>query len=279
MKELNLVLGPIIEEAKVELLSSGLSFVYQDFFVNFLRDQTLSQYFLHKESFPTFYLLALGNKNQLNSGLVKGIIYGYLSIRIQDEVMDSENKTFKRFLPLCHDLYHRFTKAFRDVPEFSRMHEEMISATIIDNGLASISLDTFEEITSKKLVLAKLALLASTSLTDDLNRMFDLLCFTHQMQNDFYDWQRDELEGLETHFLTFLKEKGALDKRTFFIHGISYYQKLMDDWFEELRSLTKETPFFPLIDFKENAYREKAKTLFESGLQLGKLYSAMEMSP
>ena len=53
--------------------------------------------------------------------------FGYLSIRILDDVMDAGgNCAAIEYLPLCHDLYYRFSNYYQSSEHFNELHKRTI---------------------------------------------------------------------------------------------------------------------------------------------------------
>ena len=134
------------------------------------------------------------------------------------------------YLPLCHDLYYRFSSYYQSTTHFNELHERTIFETMKERQIGDISLDNFINSSSKKVALAKLPLnivLERGSRSGEFDRFFDLLSCAHQMQNDFFDWERDFRDHQSTHFISYLKAVGGVNYMNVIRHGLSYYKKTM----------------------------------------------------
>ena len=275
---MNEIISTSIDLAISELKSNKLSCSYIDFFHRYFKEKSLEKYFMHLGAFPTLELPIVANeelggvmsKHDLIQ-LGKHSVFGYLSIRIMDDVMDAGgNCAAIEYLPLCHDLYYRFSSHYQSSAHFNELHERTIFETMKERQLGDISLDNFINSSSKKVALARLPLnivLERGSRSGEFDRFFDLLSCAHQMQNDFFDWERDFRDHQSTHFISYLKAVGGVNYMNVIRHGLSYYKKTMSCWFKEMEMITSGTKFYALYKKKYDYYLAQIKKL-EKGRQL-----------
>ncbi len=180
-------------------------------------------YFTHPQAFPTLALphwaaesLGIPADPEFQFQLAYSSICGYYFIRMIDNVMDREATLEAGLLPALAFFHAEFQSVYQqhfDVgnsfwPLFRSAWYGTADAAMLDAGSDRITLETFEAVSARKVRAALIpvgavfvrhehysSIASWSALTYQLGRW-------HQMENDLFDWHKDQRNGNLTYFLS-----------------------------------------------------------------------------
>jgi hypothetical protein len=178
---------------------------------------------------------------------------GYLYVRLIDKAMDGDDLAEPRLLPAAAALHARFQGAFQELfpaqhpfwPSFYRTWSFAADVTVRDRFLQSVSESDFEHVSARKFSAAKIPLTAVAWHIDRFNEtgswfdFVDRLGRWFQLNNDFFDWRRDQLNDARTLVLSDAERRRRSDESTlswFAREGIAQWVNRLRADMSELRT-------------------------------------------
>lgn len=214
-------------------------------------------YFLHPEAFPSLLLAwlfeeAIAGKpaGQEARELVYSSMSGYYAIRLIDNVMDGDAVDEIGLLPATAFLHLQFERHYHkyfDVGhvfwrQFDADWTGAAEAAIEDAALTEIDRNQFEAVSARKVLAGRIPMasvaqrLLGGPVPADWEQIFSLLSRFHQMRNDLFDWQRDDVRGASTYFLNQARQRlqpQELVSGWLAREGFDWGSGLLIEWLEE----------------------------------------------
>lgn len=190
-------------------------------------------YFTHPQAFPTLALphwaaasLRSAADPEFQLQLAYSSICGYYFIRMIDNLMDREATHEVTLLPALAFFHAEFQSVYQQCfelaspfwPLFRSAWYGTAEAAMLDARSKQITLETFEAVSARKVRAALIPVgavfvrqgnyspIASWSaLTHQLGRW-------HQMENDLFDWYKDQRHGNRTYFLSAAEQQRDADE-------------------------------------------------------------------
>ncbi|MCU0755062.1 MAG: class 1 isoprenoid biosynthesis enzyme [Xanthomonadales bacterium] len=190
-------------------------------------------YFTHPQAFPTLALphwaaesLGLAADPEFQLQLAYSSICGYYFIRMIDNVMDGEATLESTLLPALAFFHAEFQSVYQQCfaldspfwPLFRSAWYGTAEAAMQDARSKHITLETFEAVSARKVRAALIPvgavfvrqgnyspIAAWSALTYQLGRW-------HQMENDLFDWYKDQRNGNQTCFLSAAEHRRDADE-------------------------------------------------------------------
>jgi hypothetical protein len=262
-------------EARLAVVSPTLAGRVASWTRALAHDARPERYFLDPSGFPLLLLpwwlegsLAGGHDPDFGDDLVYSSVTGYLVVRLVDDLMDGDEPIEPPLIPAVIVLhgeslgaltpYFENDHAFWDeLRRWSAASAEMAS---VDADLSRIDRVTFERVSARKTVGAKIPLAAVAhhlGRRADLGPWLDLVDVLgrwHQMTNDVGDWARDLADGRMTYFLSEAAERAGPDGSIgawIVGDGLVWAYAELDDWMDALTSMASAIDSPPLTSYLE----------------------------
>jgi len=236
-------------------------------------DARPERYFLDPSGFPLLLLpwwlegsLAGGHDAGFGDDLVYSSVTGYLVVRLVDDLMDRDAPIELAVAPAVIVLHGEFLGAL--APHFEAGHafwDELrrwsgasAEMAAVDAGLTRIDRATFERVSARKTVGAKIPLAAVAHHLDRRSELgpwldlVDVLGRWHQMADDVRDWARDLAGGRMTYFLSEAADRAGADGSIgawIVGDGLAWAHAELDGWMEALTSMASGIDSPPLTAY------------------------------
>lgn len=246
------------------------------------RDARPERYFLDPTGFPLLLLpwwlegsLVGRHDRDFGDDLVYSSVTGYLVVRLVDDLMDRDAPVDPAVTPAVIVLHGEFLgalsphfpvgHAFWD--ELRRWSDASAEMAALDAGLTRIDRATFERVSARKTVGARIPLAAVAHHLDrrpDLGPWLDLVDVLgrwHQMANDVRDWARDLAGGRMTYFLSEAGDRAGDDGSIgawIVGDGLDWAHAELDAWMKALTSMAGRIDSPPLTAYLEARARAAA---------------------
>lgn len=180
-------------------------------------------YFTHPNAFPTLALphwatesVGAGADPEFHVPLAYSSICGYYFIRMIDNVMDREATLETTLLPALAFFHAEFQSVYQQCfetdssfwPLFHNAWYGTAEAAMLDARSTQITLETFEATSARKVRAALIPVGAvfvrngHDSAIEPWSALIYQLGRWHQMENDLFDWFKDQRNGNQTFFLS-----------------------------------------------------------------------------
>jgi hypothetical protein len=247
-----------------------------------------ADYFHHPLAFPMLLFPMWVEKSiqqtpnvKFQGDLVYSSINGYYFIRMIDNVMDEHSELEIKLLPMVGFFYAQFYSVYQryfpiDHPfwEYFAVWNAQSSALAIEDTLnVDIDLENFRKIAGKKVVGAKIPLVAVLHRYDRLDLLekwdifYDRLSCWHQMFNDMLTWNKDLTHNTASYFLS----EGNRQKKSeqsiigwLVSDGLNWGFETLMEWFRELMSLaeTLDSPdVIAYLNFRKQLLEDQSKEM------------------
>lgn len=180
-------------------------------------------YFTHPQAFPTLALPhwaaespGIASDPEFQLQLAYSSICGYYFIRMIDNMMDREASREYSLLPVLAFFHAEFQSVYQQCfdrdsdfwPRFRAAWYGTAEAAMLDAHSKRITLETFEAVSARKVRAASIPVVAvlvrheCRSRIPAWSELIYQLGRWHQMENDMFDWYKDQSNGNQTCFLS-----------------------------------------------------------------------------
>ncbi len=256
-------------------------------------DARPERYFLAPSGFPLLLLpwwleesLRGGHDPDFGDDLVYASVTGYLAVRLVDDLMDRDAPIEPGLTPAVIVLHGEFMGALAPYfgaghafwGELRRWSAASAEMAAVDVGLTRIDRVTFERVSARKTVGAKIPLAAVAHHLDRRSELgpwlelVDVLGCWHQMADDVRDWARDLAGGQMTYFLSEAADRaGAGGSIGAWIvgDGLAWAHAELDGWMATLTAMANRIGSPPLAAYLEA--RRRAATASRPRIGLSRL--------
>jgi hypothetical protein len=259
--------------------------------------QRLEAYFAHPQGMPLLIMpwwLETSIRGEADAEFQAGLMtssgYGYLFIRMLDDLMDG-HAIDRACLPALHLFSYRFQsiyfRYFSWGDPFWEHFERSLAATAeaesADFGLHEVSEEDFLSITARKSSAALVPIAAVCCRYGRLDllplweHLLTLFARWHQMRDDILDWSEDHESGHATWILTEARRRRSADEtvpvwmgRT----GLKWAAAVMEGWMGEIKSAARELRSPELVRYLD-AREAMFSRQMAANIRLASLYESL----